>query len=92
MYSHIRAHKLNDEKWWTELDKRLVKLDEVKSMVTMLAGYKTYIVAVLMGVLTVLKSLGQIDETTYNTLMALLGAGAVGTVAAKINRLGNKGY
>jgi len=53
----------------------------------MLHGYKTYIVAVLLAILAALKALGYIDEATYQALIALLGAGAVSTVAAKINRI-----
>lgn len=55
----------------------------------MLQGYKTYIIAVLIGALTVAKALGYIDQVTYDTLVSLLGAGALGTVAAKINRINN---
>lgn len=53
----------------------------------MLQGYKTYIVAALTAIVTLLHSLGYIDEATYQALLALLGAGAVTTVAAKINRI-----
>lgn len=53
----------------------------------MLKGYKTYIVAALTAVVTLLHSLGYIDDATYKALLALLSAGAFSTVAAKINRL-----
>ena len=53
----------------------------------MLTGYKSYIVAVLAAAVTALHSLGYIDTATFQNLMALLGAGAVGAVAAKINRI-----
>ena len=69
-----------------ELVKSLIEIREVKEM---LKGYKTYIVAILTAALTVAKSLGYIDDQTYQTLIALLGAGALGTVAAKINRIAN---
>lgn len=59
-------------------------------MITMLQNYKTYLVALLMGALTVMKALGTIDEETYNTLMALLASGGIATVAAKINRINKK--
>lgn len=59
----------------------------VKEIQEMLAGYKSYIVAALAAAVTVAHSLGYIDDATFNTLMSLLGAGAVGTVAAKINRM-----
>ena len=52
-----------------------------------LQGKKTYIVAVLMAIVTVLYNLGQIDKSMYDMLMALLSAGAVSTVAAKVNRI-----
>ena len=72
--------------YWVDLIHAALAIEEIQAM---FKGYKTYIVAALMGALTVLKSLGYIDDATYQTLMALLGAGAVGTVAAKINRLAN---
>jgi len=56
----------------------------------MLKGYKTYIVAILAGLVAAAYTLGYIDEQTRDTLLALLGAGALGTVAAKINRIGKK--
>lgn len=56
-------------------------------MFDFLKGKKTYIVAVLMVVVNVLYQMGTIDKNTHDALMQLLGAGAVATVAAKINRL-----
>ena len=53
----------------------------------MLKGYKTYIVAALTAAVTLLHSLGYITTEMYQSLLALLGAGAVSTVAAKINRI-----
>lgn len=50
-------------------------------------GYKTYVVAALTAVVVFLHSIGYIDDETYKTLIGLLGAGALGTVAAKINRM-----
>ena len=73
--------------YWRDTFTAVLGIQEVQEMISALQGYKTYLVAALMGALTVLKALGYIDEATYQTLMALLGAGAVGTVAAKINRL-----
>lgn len=55
----------------------------------MLQGYKTYIIAALVATLAALHALGYIDEATYQTLLALLGAGGLSTVAAKIGRLQN---
>ena len=56
-------------------------------MVSWLKGKKTYIVAALTAIVAFLHSTGQIDDATYQTLLALLGAGALATVSAKINRL-----
>lgn len=53
----------------------------------MLAGYKSYIIAALIAILAGLHAMGYVDEATYKTLLALLGAGAVTTVAAKINAI-----
>lgn len=52
----------------------------------MLKGYKTYIVAALMAAVQIAYFMGTIDKETADMLMQLLGAGAVATVAAKINR------
>ena len=75
---------LKSTKWWIEFWTTLFGIREVK---VMLQGYKSYIVAALTAAVTVAHMLGYIDDATYQTLLALLGAGAVGTVAAKINRL-----
>ncbi len=53
----------------------------------MLKGYKTYIVAAMIAALSLAHQMGYIDEATFQNLLALLSAGAVSTVAAKINRL-----
>jgi hypothetical protein len=89
LYKHIRKAIENpsvmaDIKYWTELFKIAISIREVKEM---LNGYKTYIVAALTAAVTLLHSLGYIDDATYKALLALLGAGAMGTVAAKINRI-----
>lgn len=55
----------------------------------MLKGYKTYIVAILTAALAAAHALGYIDEQTYQSLLALLAAGGLSTVAAKINRMNN---
>lgn len=73
--------------YWTEVFKTALTIVEVKEIMNWLKGYKTYIVAILTAVITVLHSLGYIDDALYQTLLALLGAGAIGTVAAKINRI-----
>lgn len=82
--------QLESPLYWRDTFTAFLSIREVRDMITKLQGFKTYIVAALMGALTVLKALGYIDDATYQTLMALLGAGAVTTVAAKINRFGNK--
>lgn len=56
-------------------------------MFNRLKGYKTYVIAALTATLTLLHSLGKIDEATFQTLLALLGAGGLTTVAAKINSI-----
>jgi len=53
----------------------------------MLKGYKTYIVAILIAIAGAAYSLGYIDEATYQLILTLLGAGAIGTMAAKVNRI-----
>lgn len=75
---------LGDSRHWLEIFKTVISIREVKEM---LSGYKTYIVAILTAVVTLLHSLGYIDETLFQTLLALLGAGAISTVAAKINNV-----
>lgn len=70
--------------YWIEVFKTMLTIREVKEM---LQGYKTYIVAALTAIVTLLHSLGYIDDATFKALMALLGAGAVSTVAAKVNRI-----
>lgn len=52
-----------------------------------LKGKKTYIVAALAFAVNVAYMLGYITEELRNELLALLGTGAIATVAAKINRL-----
>lgn len=69
---------------WRKIFETLWSISEVRDM---LKGYKTYIVAALTAIVTLLHSLGYIDEAMYQALLALLGAGAVTTVAAKINRI-----
>lgn len=75
---------LRTSKFWYELFKAIWGVKEVR---TVLKGYKTYIVAALTAGVMFLYSMGYIDETLRDTLLGLLGAGALGTVAAKINRI-----
>lgn len=56
-------------------------------MLNWLKGKKTYIVAALAFAVNVAYMMGYITEEMRNELLALLGTGAVATVAAKINRL-----
>lgn len=57
------------------------KLVEGLSM-NVLQGYRTYIIAALIGLLTVGHQLGYIDSTTYQTLLGVLGAGGLATLRA----------
>lgn len=43
----------------------------------MLSNYKTYIVAVSLGLATAAHSLGWITQETYDLLLGLLGAGGL---------------
>ena len=57
------------------------KLVEGLSM-NVLQGYRTYIIAALIGLGTVGHQLGYIDSTTYQTLLGVLGAGGLATLRA----------
>lgn len=78
---------MKDKDYWLEVFKTALTIQEVKEMLTALQGYKTYLIAALTAAVTLLHALGYIDEATFQTLMALLGSGAIATVAAKVNRL-----
>lgn len=56
-------------------------------MISWLRGKKTYIVAALAFTVNIAYMMGYISEELRNELLALLGTGAIATVAAKINRL-----
>lgn len=91
LYGLLRKAKdnpklLNDIKWWKEVFDTALSIKEIREM---LKGYKTYIIAALIAILAGLKAMGYIDEATYQTLLALLGAGGLSTVAAKISRMQN---
>ena len=77
------------KEYWLEFFKTAISIKEVKEIMGWLTGYKTYIIAALTAALTLAHSLGYIDEATFQTLLALLGAGGISTVAAKINRMQN---
>ena len=61
------------------------------NLIKFLQGYKSYIIAILIGIMAALKYLGTIDEQTFITLFALLTGGGVASLGAKINRYGNGG-
>lgn len=57
----------------------------MKNLIQKLKGKKTYIIAVVIGILTMLHSLGWIETTAYITLMGLLGGGGMATMRSGIN-------
>jgi len=59
------------------------------NIIELLKGKKSYIISALTVTLGILHMTGKIDDGLYQSLLALLGAGAVTTIAAKINRLNN---
>jgi hypothetical protein len=94
LYSHYRKGVdkptlFKTKEYWLEFFKLAWSITEVKEIMGWLTGYKTYIIAALTAALTLAHSLGYIDEASFQTLLALLGAGGISTVAAKINRMQN---
>jgi hypothetical protein len=89
LYKKARKHPelLKDVKFLTEVFKTAWEIKEIREM---LKGFKSYIVAAVAAAVTVAHMLGYIDEAMFQSLMALLGAGAVTTVAAKLNRATNE--
>lgn len=85
-YKHLRkAPKLfKDSEWQIDFVKKLIKIQEVKEMINMLKGKKTYLVAVLMFALAGLKGIGLIDEPTYQTIMGLLAGLGLTTLRAAV--------
>jgi len=57
------------------------------NIIQLLQGKKSYIISGLGAILGILHMMGKIDDGLYQSLLGLLGAGAVTTLAAKINRL-----
>jgi hypothetical protein len=51
-----------------------------------MSGYRTYIVAGLMAVASVLFGLGIIDRTMYETIMGLLMGGGVAALRAGVKK------
>lgn len=76
---------LKDADFREDVAKTAISVKEIREM---LQGIKSYIVAVLAAIVSVLYATGQITHELFESLMGLLAAGAVGAVAAKINRLG----
>ncbi len=62
---------------------RVTKLMEEN---TMLSGYKTYIIAVLIGIATVVHQIGYIDALTYQTILGILGAGGLAALRIGISK------
>jgi hypothetical protein len=86
LYERARENPelLKSSKFWYEVFDTALKVEEIRNM---LKGYKTYLIAILSAAATLMHGLGYIDDNTYNTIMILLGSGALGTVAAKLNRI-----
>lgn len=55
-------------------------------MLDFLKGYRTYIIAVLVGVLTAVYQLNYIDLDTYQIVLGWLGAAGLATLRAGIGR------
>ena len=53
-----------------------------------MSGYKTYIIAVALGALAVVHSLGYINDQIYQALMAALGAGGLAALRAGVTKAG----
>lgn len=51
-----------------------------------LAGSKTYLVAALLALATFAKAMGWLDDTTYQVLVGLLGAGGLATLRAGVTK------
>lgn len=54
-------------------------------------GYKTYLIALAMGIATAMKFLGYLDQETYLTIMGLLGGGGFAALRAGVKKEGMKG-
>jgi len=92
LYSHFRKGVDNPtlfktKEYWVEFFKTAWSITEVREIMGTLTGYKSYLIAAALAALAVAHSLGYIDETTYQSLIALLAAGGLSTVSAKINRI-----
>jgi len=69
---------------WIERKVAVYYLNKLLGVLSMnaLQGYRTYIIAALIGLVTVGHQLGYIDSTTYQTLLGVLGAGGLATLRA----------
>ena len=57
-------------------------------MLPWLAGKKTYLVALAMVLLSFAHSMDWIDDTTYQTLLGLLGGAGLATLRAGVTKSG----
>ena len=57
----------------------------------MLDGKKTYIFAALLALATFAKTVGWIDESTYQALLALFGAGGLAALRSGVSKSGPNG-
>jgi hypothetical protein len=92
LYKDAREHPevMSKTEFWIDVFKTAWGIEEIRNMLKALQGYKSYLVAAVAAAVTVAHMMGYIDDTLFNSLMALLGSGAVATVAAKLNRVTNK--
>jgi hypothetical protein len=73
--------------FWIDVFKTMWGIEGIRNM---LQGIKSYLIAAVAAAVTIAHMLGYIDESTFQSLMALLGSGAVAAVAAKLNRATNQ--
>lgn len=59
-------------------------------MLSKLKGWKTYISVLLIVAVAVLKHFEIVDESTYEMLVTILGAGAVASLRAGVNKAEEK--
>lgn len=56
-----------------------------------MSGYKTYILAGLIALLTFARAVNWVDQKTFETLLALFGAGGLAALRAGVEKSGPKG-
>ena len=85
---------LKTSEYWSELFKRALRVEEFRillgRLMEKLKGYKTYLVAIAVGAVTVLHTLGYIDDETFKTLLGILNGLGLATISAKMNRVDQK--